>query len=74
MHASQHKKNILFSTFTLLLCLFSIVLFAQTRQDLTQKRQALIKEIDRAAKLLSTTKKDKSSDLPYLYCDIRIYL
>lgn len=67
MHASKHKKNPPFCIFTLFLCLFSVALVAQNRQDLTEKRQALIKEIDRAAKLLSTTKKDKKTALDQFY-------
>lgn len=61
-------KNILKLFFTpLFLCLFVSTTIAQNRQDLTQKRQQLIAEINQAAKLLAATKKDKKQVLNQYY-------
>ncbi|MEM1123164.1 MAG: peptidoglycan DD-metalloendopeptidase family protein [Bacteroidota bacterium] len=43
------------------------ILFGQSRQDLTAKRQRLIAEIGQANKLLSITKKDKKNALSQYY-------
>jgi len=67
MHFSKCKKEIPALIFTLILCLFSITLVAQNRQDLTQKRQNLLKEINNAAQLLKTTKQDKKAALDQYY-------
>ncbi len=67
MHFSKRKKETPYLIFTLVLCIFSIVLTAQNRQDLTQKRQNLLKEINSAAKLLNATKQDKKAALDQYY-------
>lgn len=67
MYFIRCKKNIPSFIFILFLCLFSISLGAQNKQDLTKKRQNLLKEINKAAKLLSATKKDKKAALGQYY-------
>jgi len=67
MYFSKRKKEFFLLTFTLFLCLFFTALVAQTRQDLTQKRQNLLKEINSAAKLLKTTKQNKKAALDQYY-------
>lgn len=67
MQLLKCRKKGLHLTFTLFLCLFSIILVAQNKQDLTKKRQQLLKEINTAAKLLSATKKDKKAALGQYY-------
>ena len=47
--------------------LVTLTLNAQSRQDLTKKRQRLILEINQANELLSTTKKDKKAALNQYY-------
>ncbi len=67
MYFLRCKKSIPSFIFTLFLCFFSITLGAQNKQDLTEKRQNLLKEINKAAKLLSATKKDKKAALDQYY-------
>ncbi len=67
MHLLKRRKNIHALIFTLSLCLYSISLIAQNKQALTQKRQALLKEIDTATRLLSATKQDKKAALDQYY-------
>lgn len=71
MRFSKCKKEISFLIFTLFLCLFSNALEAQNRQDLTRKRQNLLKEINNAAKLLNATKQDKKAALDQYYTILR---
>ncbi|MEM1119783.1 MAG: peptidoglycan DD-metalloendopeptidase family protein [Bacteroidota bacterium] len=59
----QHQKAFPVLLAVLLACQLS----AQNRQDLSKKRQQLIAEIDRASKLLASTKKDKKQVLNQYY-------
>lgn len=67
MHFSKCKKEIPYLIFTLLLCLLSFSIVAQNKQELTQKRQSLLKEINKATKLLNATKQDKKAALDEYY-------
>lgn len=64
---SKNKTSYLFSVLLYSLCMATFSMTAQNRQDLTQKRQKLLFEINQATQLLSSTKKDKKVALNQFY-------
>ena len=69
-YQGPYKKTFSIPIF-LLVWLMPFVMIAQNREELTEKRQALLAEISKASKLLTNTKKNKQAALDQYYTILR---